>query len=213
MSHYPNPYLPKHGCRQEQRVISPPAGWLRGLLYPIRHLPSPHRTVRSHRLLHHVNLVVLHHISLPPGHYGKTHIEDFFCGRLIFETHPYLQSISHLRVSSHFLIKRTGEVLQFVSIFEQAWHAGQSTWQHQPNCNKYSIGIELEGCDWHAFTPFQYRNLSTLLQEISWYLPIAHISTHQEIAPERKSDPGCLFDKDGLYRTVCGTFFSLHEGW
>jgi AmpD protein len=167
--------------------------WLNG----VNLSPSPHRSKRNAKEVH---LIVLHHISLPPCTYGRSSfIENFFCGiPPCPPVHPYIKSIEHLKVSAHFLIKRTGEITQFVPITETAWHAGVSCWEQHPYCNDYSLGIELEGCDWHAFTPFQYSSLRKLLIQLKTLFPKAQVTTHKAIAPDRKSDPGCLFDKNVL---------------
>ena len=141
-----------------------------------------------------VSLVVIHNISLPPGEFSGGWIEDFFLNRLDATAHPYFASIAGMQVSSHFLIRRDGEVVQFVSTADRAWHAGVSCWQGRDNCNDFSIGIELEGADDAPFEPAQYTSLWRLLEALCAAHPIVAIAGHSDIAPGRKTDPGPCFD-------------------
>lgn len=143
------------------------------------------------------DLIVVHCISLPPGQYGGPEIEALFTNTLDCEGHPYFAEIANLEVSAHFLIRRAGEVVQFVSTDERAWHAGVSSWQGREQCNDFSIGIELEGCDEEAYTDLQYDALNQLLTSLTKQYPdIRHdaIVGHSDIAPGRKTDPGPAFD-------------------
>jgi AmpD protein len=141
-----------------------------------------------------INMVVIHSISLPPNKFGGTFIEDFFTNKLKIEKNSYFKKIKDLKVSSHFLIKRTGELVQFVSCKNRAWHAGDSNWKNNSNCNDFSIGIELEGSDLTPFEEIQYMKLINLLKCLCKYYPINAIVGHNQIAPERKTDPGPFFD-------------------
>ncbi len=141
-----------------------------------------------------VNLIVVHSISLPPGHYGGPEVEQLFTNTLDWDSHPYFQTIRGMEVSAHYFIRRTGEVIQFVSCDDRAWHAGRSEWQGRPNCNDYSIGIELEGLEGDAFELPQYQSLATLCGELAQRYPIEHVVGHEHIAPGRKQDPGPGFD-------------------
>jgi N-acetyl-anhydromuramoyl-L-alanine amidase len=140
------------------------------------------------------SLLVIHSISLPPGQYGGPEVEQLFTNTLDWDAHPYFQSIRGLQVSAHFFIRRTGEVIQFVDCEHRAWHAGQSEWQGRPNCNDYSIGIELEGLEGDTFEPAQYQALAGLCQDLARRYPIAHVVGHEHVAPGRKQDPGPGFD-------------------
>ena len=137
-----------------------------------------------------------HAISLPKGNYNTQLIKDLFLNNLRPGNDKFLQSIENLRVSSHFLITRFGSLIQFVPIHKRAWHAGKSNYQGRENCNDFSIGIELEGCDTDLFTSAQYKSLSNLISHISADLKInkKNIVGHDEIAPGRKTDPGPYFD-------------------
>jgi AmpD protein len=135
-------------------------------------------------------LVVLHSISLPPGRYGGGDVQRLFTNTLDWDEHPYFQSIRGLEVSSHFFINRRGQVWQFVSCDERAWHAGQSTYRGRENCNDDSIGIELEGLEGDLFTPDQYQSLRELCQALAGCYPVLHLAGHEHIAPGRKKDPG-----------------------
>lgn len=149
-----------------------------------------------------IELVVLHAISLPPGQFGGETIIDFFCNRLDCSTHPYFSALRGVRVSAHFLLRRTGEIVQFVSCHERAWHAGISCWRGRQHCNDFSLGIELEGDDLHPFTEAQYRSLITLLQPLVAAFPIREIVGHHDIAAGRKTDPGPSFEWRRLYRVL-----------
>ena len=141
-----------------------------------------------------VSLVILHSISLPPGEYGGDSIERLFTNCLDPQAHPYFQEIHGLKVSSHFLIRRDGEVVQFVPVERRAWHAGASAWRGRSRCNDFSIGIELEGTEDDAFTDAQYRALTSLLKKLRTRLPLRDVAAHSDVAPGRKTDPGARFD-------------------
>ncbi len=138
--------------------------------------------------------MVLHSISLPPGHYGGPEVQQLFTNQLDWQAHPYFLQIEGLKVSSHFYIRRTGELWQFVSCDARAWHAGASAYRGRSNCNDDSIGIELEGLEGDTFEVAQYQTLKTLSQAIMAQYPIAFIAGHEHIAPGRKADPGAGFD-------------------
>ena len=143
------------------------------------------------------SLLVIHNISLPPGQYGGSCIDDFFCNRLDYSTHPFFQEIRYLRVSAHLLIRRDGEVVQYVPFDRMAWHAGQSCFAGREACNAFSIGIELEGTDYEPFTVRQYECLRQVVQALMAQYPAItpdRIVGHSDIAPGRKTDPGPHFD-------------------
>ncbi|MGA1000922.1 MAG: 1,6-anhydro-N-acetylmuramyl-L-alanine amidase AmpD [Methylophilaceae bacterium] len=139
-------------------------------------------------------LVVIHSISLPPGQFNNSFIEDFFQNKLNPTLHPYFETIKDLKVSAHFLIKRTGELIQFVSCHNRAWHAGESSWKGMSNCNDFSIGIELEGTEIEPYEEIQYKVLLNLLVQLKKEYNIIDIVGHSDIAPHRKTDPGPSFD-------------------
>jgi AmpD protein len=144
-----------------------------------------------------ISLLVVHNISLPPGQFGGPYIEQFFTGVLDPNEHPFFKVIHTMGVSAHCLIRRCGEVVQFVSFEQRAWHAGLSSFAGRGRCNDYSIGIELEGSDYVAYTDEQYSALIELTQVIQQRYPnitIPRITGHQYIAPLRKTDPGLVFD-------------------
>ena len=168
-----------------------------------RHVPSPFYDSRPK--LNDVSLLVVHNISLPPGEFGGPYIEQFFTGNLNPAEHPFFEVIHQMGVSAHCLIRRDGEVVQFVSFHDRAWHAGQSSFAGRERCNDYSIGIELEGSDFVSYTKEQYLSLSTLTETLMKHFPkitIPRITGHQYISPLRKTDPGLVFDwvkfKDAL---------------
>jgi N-acetyl-anhydromuramoyl-L-alanine amidase len=141
-----------------------------------------------------ISLIVLHNISLPPGEYGSDDVIALFTNCLDQNAHPYFAEIQHLKVSSHFFIRRDGRLLQFVPCLKRAWHAGQSNWHGRERCNDFSVGIELEGSDDEAFENIQYEQLNQLLQALIKRYPIEAITGHSDIAPGRKTDPGPYFD-------------------
>ena len=141
-----------------------------------------------------IDLLVIHSISLPPGVYGGPEIEALFTNQLDWDAHPYFAQIRNMQVSSHFVIRRDGFLMQFVSCEKRAWHAGVSHYRGRDNCNDDSIGIELEGLEGELFASAQYDTLSVLCTELVNHYPIAHIAGHEDIAPGRKLDPGAGFD-------------------
>ncbi|WP_374683201.1 1,6-anhydro-N-acetylmuramyl-L-alanine amidase AmpD [Accumulibacter sp.] len=141
-----------------------------------------------------VSLIVVHAISLPPGEFGGDGIIRLFGNCLDESAHPYFAQISTLRVSAHFLLRRDGELIQFVSCAQRAWHAGLSSWNGRQRCNDFSLGIELEGCDDLPFAPVQYRRLRVLIRALCAAYPIEAVVGHSDIAPGRKTDPGPRFD-------------------
>ncbi len=152
-----------------------------------------------------IEMLVIHNISLPPGQYGGGYVEALFNNSLNPDDDPYFAEIAHLTVSAHLLIDRLGQVTQFVPFDKKAWHAGASEFRGRGNCNDFSIGIELEGCDDEEFTTEQYRSLISvtklLMAEYS-DITIAKIVGHSDIAPGRKTDPGPHFDW-AYYRAQC----------
>ena len=141
-----------------------------------------------------ISLVVLHSISLPRGGYGGDAIERLFTNRLDPAAHPSFADLAGLRVSSHFLVRRDGGLIQFVPLQRRAWHAGASRWRGRERCNDFSVGIELEGTDDGEFAAVQYGRLARLVKELQSGLPLQDIAGHSDIAPGRKSDPGARFD-------------------
>ena len=163
-------------------------GWLSG----VRKVLSPNHDRRPPRTA--IDLLVIHNISLPPDQFTGQGIVDFFTNRLDTDAHPYYAQLKDVRVSSHFLIRRDGEIVQFVPCAQRAWHAGVSSWQGRSRCNDFSIGIELEGSDFVAFTESQYEVLARLTRCLKRAYPICSIAGHSDIAPVRKTDPGPYFD-------------------
>ena len=166
-----------------------------GLIEPVLYRPSPHHDDRPTQWA--IDMIVVHNISLPPGEFGGEAIETFFCGQLDTSLHPYYASIGHLKVSAHLLIKRTGEVIQFVPFTKRAWHAGESSFQGRIRCNDFSIGIELEGTDHIPYERVQYERLENVIRLLMQAYPAItkdRIVGHADIAPVRKTDPGPQFD-------------------
>jgi AmpD protein len=149
-----------------------------------------------------IELLVIHSISLPPNEYGGDAIERFFTNVLDHSEHPYFEQLKGVRVSSHFLVRRDGQVIQFVACNKRAWHAGVSTWRGRTCCNDFSIGIELEGSDFETFTERQYAALARLTRRLKRAYPIRDITGHSDIAPERKTDPGPFFDWDQFLKRL-----------
>ncbi len=164
-------------------------------LSPARRLASPNCNHRPDPAA--IELVVVHGISLPPGEFGGPWVADLFLNRLDTSAHPALAGLAGVRVSSHLFITRRGAVLQFVPFHRRAWHAGESAWRGRPGCNDYAIGIELEGTDDRPYTESQYWRLPQVLEALMARYPRLSpeaVVGHFEIAPGRKTDPGCRFD-------------------
>ena len=170
-----------------------------GLLLGARQCPSPNQDERPANC--DPDLIVIHNISLPPNKYGGNGIDQLFTNCLDKDKHPYYADIHHLRVSSHLLIRRDGELVQYVPFHKRAWHAGVSEYRGREICNNFSIGIEMEGSDFEAFTADQYSTLEatikTLLKSYA-SLSAAAITGHEQIAPGRKTDPGPYFELQRL---------------
>lgn len=164
------------------------SGWLRCA----RHCRSPHFDARPAEMA--VDLLVIHFISLPDGRFSGDAIEQLFTNRLDARMHPSFEALCGLRVSAHFLVRRRGELLQFVDVDARAWHAGQSRFLDRERCNDFSIGIELEGDERHDFTAAQYRRLGFLIGVLRQRHPLRWLAGHSDIAPGRKTDPGPRFD-------------------
>lgn len=141
-----------------------------------------------------IDLIVVHSISLPPGQYGGDEVQRLFTNTLDWNAHPYFQSITGMEVSSHFYIRRQGELWQFVSCADRAWHAGVSCYRGRENCNDDSVGIELEGLEGDTFEESQYETLTSLCAALAQHYPIRHIAGHEHVAPDRKADPGPGFE-------------------
>lgn len=150
-----------------------------------------------------ISLVVIHNISLPSGCFGTGYVQALFDGTIDTAAHPSFSSLQGLEVSSHFFIDRKGEIWQFVSTQKRAWHAGKSSFMGHERCNDFSIGIELEGTDFQPFQENQYVSLRALLKAITERYPqVEFVTGHSDIAPGRKTDPGCYFCADKALNDV-----------
>ncbi|GIZ50978.1 1,6-anhydro-N-acetylmuramyl-L-alanine amidase AmpD [Noviherbaspirillum aridicola] len=163
-------------------------GWADG----VTRLDSPNFDARAEGTA--IDLLVIHNISLPPGQFGGSYVGDLFLNCLDCDAHPYFDQLRTLRVSAHFLIRRDGEVMQFVAAGNRAWHAGLSSFRGRERCNDFSIGIELEGTDFEAFEDAQYAALADLTAALLERYPLTAVTGHEHIAPGRKTDPGPHFD-------------------
>ena len=172
--------------------------WLAGWYRYARSLASPNKGPRPDNAR--VDLIVIHSISLPPGEFGTNNVQRLFTNQLDWDAHPYFQGIRGLEVSAHFFISRSGELWQFVSCDERAWHAGRSNYRGRENCNDDSIGIELEGLEGGTFETPQYETLMGLCAAVMAHYPIEHLAGHEHIAAGRKQDPGPGFDWPFLKR-------------
>lgn len=165
-----------------------------GLLMDTLYIPSPNYDERPTDA--DINLIVVHGISMPPGEYGGPYIEHLFTNRLDPTLHPFFASIEGLTVSAHILVRRDGELIQFVPFHRRAWHAGESCFQDRKRCNDFSVGIELEGTDTDPYTDSQYEQLAELIACLMRHYPgitPERITGHSDIAPQRKTDPGPAF--------------------
>mgnify|MGYP003609811653 FL=1 len=171
-------------------LLDPVTGWCAG----VRHCPSAHCNERPQG---EISLLVLHNISLPPGQFGTGKVQEFFTSGLNASEHAYFAGIADMRVSAHFFIERDGQISQFVSCLQRAWHAGVSSFSGRDNCNDFSLGIELEGTDDLPYSEAQYDALVPLVQQLLAAYPalsVERICGHCDIAPGRKTDPGPAFD-------------------
>ena len=166
--------------------------WSGGWYRFARRLASPNVGARPAQAL--VDLIVLHSISLPPGQYGGDEVQQLFTNSLDWSAHPYFRTIEGMQVSSHFFVRRDGQLWQFASCDDRAWHAGASHWRGRDNCNDFSIGIELEGLEGGPFESVQYDTLASVCAALAQRYPIRHVAGHEHVAPGRKQDPGPGFD-------------------
>jgi len=174
-----------------------------GLLEQARQVPSPNQDARPAGC--EPELLVIHSISLPPGEFGGPWIERLFCNALDPSAHPYFAEIADLNVSAHLLIRRDGELVQFVPFNRRAWHAGVSRYEDRERCNDFSIGIEMEGTDEGDFTNIQYAVLVDVVAALDQAYPgisPERIAGHSDIAPDRKRDPGPGFNWLDLRRQI-----------
>ncbi|MFC0309371.1 1,6-anhydro-N-acetylmuramyl-L-alanine amidase AmpD [Gallibacterium trehalosifermentans] len=174
-----------------------------GVIQNVAQIPSPHFDQRPDP--QEISLLVIHYISLPPEQFCGNYIDDFFQGKLDPTIHPYFAEIYQQRVSAHCLIRRNGEIKQYVNLNDRAWHAGLSQFQGREKCNDFSIGIELEGSNEQPFTPLQYQVLIELTKSIMQSYPLItleRIVGHCDISPGRKIDPGQYFDWDYYYQRL-----------
>jgi AmpD protein len=174
-------------------------GWWAGASWR----PSPNVGLRPEGTV--LTLAVVHSISLPPGVWSGDAVERLFTNRLDWEAHPCFQGIRGLQVSAHFFVRRSGRVLQFAATEARAWHAGVSAWRGRPNCNDWSVGIELEGLEGLHFELPQYRTLSRLLRSLARRHPLREVVGHEDVAPGRKVDPGPGFDWLRVARSLHGS--------
>ncbi len=175
----------------------------KGILHEARQVESPNCDERPNET--DFDLIVVHGISLPPGEYGGSWIDALFTNSLDPDAHPYFSEIHQLEVSSHLLIRRSGEIVQYVPFHKRAWHAGKSTYKNRERCNDFSIGIELEGSDEQEYENVQYEKLAQVIRTLCKTYPrlnTQRIAGHSDIAPGRKTDPGPAFDWDKLYRMI-----------
>jgi AmpD protein len=163
-------------------------GWLSGL----RRISSPNYDARPAG--EKINLLIIHSISLPPERFEGMAVTQLFTNTLNCDEHPYYEKLRGVRVSAHFFIRRNGEIIQFVSCNQRAWHAGVSQWWGKTRCNDFSLGIEMEGSDSVGYTDKQYQKLVYLTRRLYRAYPIAEIVGHADVAPGRKTDPGPYFD-------------------
>ncbi|MEO5677238.1 MAG: 1,6-anhydro-N-acetylmuramyl-L-alanine amidase AmpD [Usitatibacter sp.] len=149
-----------------------------------------------------ISLLVIHGISLPPGEFGGPFIDDLFMGTLHPGAHPYFAGLAGVRVSAHFLIDRSGALIQYVPCDKRAWHAGESSWKGRSRCNDFSIGVELEGADDVPFSEPQYEALAKLIANLEFRYGRLDVAGHSDVAPGRKTDPGPWFEWARIRATV-----------
>ena len=188
--------------QQNRYTIGPSSG----LIEPARQCSSPNQDARPDDC--EPSLIVIHGISLPPGEFGGPEIEQLFCNCLDWSAHPYFEEIRGLEVSSHLLLRRDAELLQFVPFHQRAWHAGDSSFRGQSRCNDFAIGIELEGTDDSPYSDAQYDSLAGIIAALIAAYPALsprRVAGHSDISPGRKTDPGPAFDWLRLYDGLADT--------
>ena len=176
---------------------------LDGILQCARFCLSPNHDERPVGIV--PELIIIHNISLPPYEFGGNAIEQLFTNSLDTSAHPFFAEISHLRVASHILIRRSGEIVQYVPFNKRAFHAGVSSYKGRGNCNDFSVGIELEGSDFVPFSDRQYQQLALVLKALCAAYPtlsLERVTGHQHVSPGRKTDPGPFFDWGRLSRSL-----------
>lgn len=174
-----------------------------GLLLESEYHHSPNQNERPDKT--DISGIVIHNISLPPGEFGGGWIDDLFLNQLDPTAHPYFKDIADIKVSAHVLIRRTGQLVQYVPFHQRAWHAGESCWDAREGCNDFTVGIEIEGCDEKTFESVQYQQLAKLINSLVETYPKldkSRVTGHQHIAPGRKTDPGPHFDWDYLNKLI-----------
>jgi len=174
-----------------------------GLLEQASVCQSPNFNERSE--LDDIDTLVIHGISLPPGQFGDNWINALFLNKIKGDEHPEFKCLKDLKVSSHLLIRRDGEVIQYVPFNKRAWHAGQSSFQGRENCNDFSIGIELEGTDDVPYEHEQYSSLALVTNAICKAykkITLDRVVGHCDIAPGRKTDPGKVFNWDSFRQSI-----------
>jgi len=181
------------------------AGWVIG----IQRIVSAHFDARPAGVA--VDLLIIHNISLPPGAFGSGDVARLFTGQLDPRAHPFYATLASARVSAHFFVDRRGDVIQFVSTVDRAWHAGPSQFEGRANCNDFSIGVELEGTDFMPFTAAQYASLGDLVGTLHAAHPLRAIRGHSDVARDRKSDPGPFFDWDRLRTRFTPSLFTSSQ--
>ena len=209
---FPGVRLSAFGCRADNLLMASPVATngpalqvdlATGLLVGVRQVLSPNHDQRPRGVV--PELIVIHNISLPPGEFGGPWIDRLFTANLPPDFHPFFRGVSQLRVASHALIRRTGELVQYVPFHARAWHAGESEYGGRKACNDFSIGIELEGVDDRPFEDAQYEMLAALVRTLLVAYPTLspdHIAGHSDIAPGRKTDPGPAFDWARVRRSL-----------
>ncbi len=185
-----------HGARTPRRLVID----AQGIAAAAAQVASPNQDDRPPGST--ISLIVVHGISLPPGRFGGDGVARLFTNTLDPGADPYYPGIAHLRVSSHFFIRRNGELVQFVACGRRAWHAGASSWRGRAACNDYSVGIELEGTDDLPYASAQYRVLAALARALKRRYPVRDMVGHSDVAPGRKTDPGAAFDWPKLGRLL-----------
>lgn len=181
-----------------------------GIISQATYNPSPNWDERPSE---HIDLLVIHGISLPPGEFGGRFVHDLFANQLDPARHDYFKEIAHIKVSSHLFIDRLGELWQFVPFHKRAWHAGKSVFQGRENCNDFSIGIELEGTDTEPYTDAQYKTLTEATVAILETYPLISLDKivgHSDIAPDRKTDPGSAFNWENYRKRLAYLLESKH---
>ena len=152
------------------------------------------------RLKHNIKFIIIHYTGMKKESVAITRLQD-----------------PKSKVSSHYLIKRNGEIINLVPDLFEAWHAGVSSWKHFKSINKNSIGIEMTNPGhqhgYKRFSEKQIFSLQKLLKTLvkKYKIKKKYILGHSDISPGRKKDPGEKFPWEMLAKNKLSFWHNLDQ--